>query len=67
MSHKVNEEWIAAAYEHFQGAVEVGNYSLALDIIQDTLDQGFKVEGNQMLDELHDLPLSAFAVKSPYQ
>jgi len=66
MSHVVNDEWMEKAYEYFRIAVDAGNYSHALNVIQDVLDQGFKKEANQMLDELHDLPLSAFAVKSPY-
>jgi hypothetical protein len=62
MSHPVNTEWIEAAWEHFDGAIEEHNYLLAKDIIADTKDKGFG-EGARLMEELLlQQPLSKFII-----
>jgi hypothetical protein len=67
MSHIQNDKWLEAAHEHFQGAIDQGNYALAKAVIADTFDAGFPNEARQMALELRDLPISQFNQPSPYQ
>lgn len=66
MSHKVNQEWVAAAYETFEEAIAAGNHELARAVIGDTVDAGFVSEALQMEDELLKNPLATFTHPSSY-
>lgn len=60
MSTKPNEEWLAAAQENFQGALDEGNYLLAKAVIADTFDRGFQEAARQMTDNLRNTPAENF-------
>lgn len=64
MSKQQNVEWLEAADEHFEGAIEEGNYQLARDVIADVFDRGFPNESAELQRRLDETPLSKFAIKS---
>lgn len=64
MSHKVNEEWLEAATENFQTAIDQGNYALAQAVIADTRDAGFSSQAEAMEKYLVLTPVEQFAIKS---
>ena len=66
MSHKVNTEWLEAAKEHLDGAIDEGNYSLCKAILADIRDNGFSVEAAQLEETFREVPLTKFVIKSPY-
>lgn len=47
-----NEEWLEAANENFEHALNVYDVSLAKDIIADTFDAGFSERAREMSLEL---------------
>jgi hypothetical protein len=47
-----NEEWLSAAKENFQSALDAGDVSLAKDIIADTFDAGFPDAARSMAAQL---------------
>ncbi|HBC58489.1 MAG TPA: hypothetical protein DCZ03_15125 [Gammaproteobacteria bacterium] len=55
MDIKYKSEWVEAAIENFQSALDTDNKSLAEDIIHDTVDAGFLSTANQMRVKLTDL------------
>jgi len=67
MSTRENDEWVLAAYENFEQAIEGGNYHLAQDIIADTADAGFEGEAQIMRSQLAITPLNKFLMVSPIQ
>lgn len=64
MSHPQNTQWLEAAQDNLDSAIDVGNYPLCLDIIADTKDAGFDV--TSMKTQLQNTPISKFTIKSPY-
>lgn len=64
MSHIKNTEWLEAAAENYQTAVDAGNYSLAQAVIADTRDAGFSEQANAMESALQLEPVEKFAIKS---
>lgn len=62
MSIQQNEIWLEAAYEHFRGALDVGNYPLALDVIEDTRDKGFELEAKIMHNVLMSQTVNLFTI-----
>jgi len=67
MSHKQNTEWLEAAQENLNQAIDSGNYALAKDIIADTFDAGFAEEARAMSVQLRNTPVEKFSVISPIQ
>lgn len=53
MSWKYNEEWLAAAKENFEQAVEEDNLKLALAIIKDVRHQGYGEQAITMEAEIN--------------
>lgn len=64
MSKQQSIEWLEAADEHFDGAIEEGNYQLARDIIADVNDYGFPNESAELQKRLDNTPISKFAGKT---
>lgn len=47
MSHHANTEWLEAAHENFEQALEDRNWGLAEAVIMDTQEAGFSEEANR--------------------
>lgn len=60
MSHPVNTQWLEAAEENLETAIEQGNYQAALDVIGDVTEAGFDGEARQMKLVLAETPVSKF-------
>lgn len=67
MSTQQTAQWLDAALDHFEGALEQRNYELAKDVIADVQDAGFLDVGRRLNEILRDTPLSQFSIKSPIQ
>lgn len=52
MTTKQNAEWLEAAKEHFQNAIDNEDVRLAKDIISDTFDAGFPEAAREMTAQL---------------
>ncbi len=49
------EEWLKAAWEHFDEAVKLTNVAFAKDIIADVQELGFLEDGRKMSEKLRDI------------
>ncbi len=53
MSYKYNDEWLAAAKQNFEQAVEEDSLATALAIIHDVRHAGFGEQANVMEEEIN--------------
>ena len=60
-------EWLQIAQESFAYNVECGDYQGCLAVIHDVNSQGYEQEAQEMREELRNVPLSKFAIKSEFE
>jgi hypothetical protein len=63
MSHKQNDQWLEAAKENFDTAIEEGNYALCKDIIADVQEVSLEA-GRSLNEQLRNTPVEKFNIKS---
>lgn len=65
MSLKENETWVEHCYQNFQEYLEAGNYEMCKNAIADMFDVSPNT-AREMNDELRNVPIERFAIKSPW-
>lgn len=60
---KENEQWLEAARENFDDAIEAGDYALAKDVIADVFDVSPDA-ARSLTEVLRNTPVEKFHVKS---
>lgn len=61
-----NKDWLEAAKETFDMAVDGGDFETCTLLIADMFDKGFTQESLVLEQQLLSLPISTFAIVSPY-